>query len=46
MLVQHKTNNLLIVKDDVGKGKPSVRKLPQFGHSYGYAPPPDKEGVG
>ena len=46
MLVQHKTNNLLIIKDDVGKAKPSMRLLPQFGHSYGYAPPPDKEGVG
>ncbi len=46
MLVQHKTKNLLIIKDDIGKAKPSVRKLPGEGHSYGYAPQPDKEGVG
>jgi hypothetical protein len=46
MLVQNKTKNLLIIKDDVGKAKPSVRKLPSYGHSFGYAPQPDKEGVG
>ena len=34
------------MKDDVGRSKPSARLLPKFGHSYGYAPPPDKEGVG
>ncbi len=46
MLVQHKTKNLLIIKDDIGKSKPTVRDLPTYGHSYGYAPIPDKEGVG
>ena len=46
MLVQNLTKNLLIIKDDVGKAKPSVRKLPSYGHSFGYAPPSDKEGVG
>jgi hypothetical protein len=45
-LFKSKTNNYLLIKDDIGKPKPSVRELPQYGHSYGYKCRPDKEGVG
>ena len=37
--------NLLLRKDDVGLPKPSVRDLPQFGHSYGLPGARDPEGV-
>ncbi len=46
MLLKNNTHNYLLIKDDVGKSKPSVRQLPQGGHSYGYKCRPDKEGVG
>ena len=46
MLLKSNTNNYLLIKDDVGKSKPSVRQLPIDGHSYGYKCRPDKEGVG
>ena len=46
MLLKNNTHNYLLIKDDVGKSKPSVRQLPQDGHSYGYKCRPDKEGVG
>ena len=39
------SKNQLLVRDDVGKARPSVRDLPTFGHSYGHKPAPDKEGV-
>ena len=45
MLLKSNTNNYLLIKDDVGKSKPSVRQLPIDGHSYGYKCRPDKEGV-
>ena len=37
--------NILLQKDDVGMPKPSVRELPQFGHSYGLPGARDPEGV-
>ena len=40
------TNNYLLIKDDVGRSKPSVRDLPGNNHAYGYSVIPDKEGVG
>ena len=46
MALFKKTSNYLLKKDDVGQSKPSVRELPQYGHSYGYKCRPDKEGVG
>ena len=40
------TSNYMLVKDDVGKAKPTVRDLPQFGFTYGKPPPEHEEGVG
>ena len=40
------TSNYMLVKDDVGKSKPSVRDLPEFGYTYGKPPPENEEGVG
>lgn len=39
------TKNPLLVKDDVGHAKPSVRDLPAEGFAYGKADEPDAEGV-
>ncbi len=39
-------SNYLLVRDDIGRSKPSTRDLPLKQHSYGYACIPDKEGVG
>ena len=39
------TNNPLLVKDDVGKGKPQVRDLPSDKFVYGYKPKAAPEGV-
>jgi len=41
----NKKNNFLLQKDDVGMPKPTVRALPQFGHSYGLPGARDPEGV-
>lgn len=38
-------NNILLQKDDVGMPKPTVRMLPDFGHSYGLPGARDAEGV-
>lgn len=46
MQVFKNTKNYLLVKDDVGRAKHTVRDLPSYQHSYGYAAMPDKEGVG
>lgn len=40
------SKNVLLVKDDVGKPKASVRNLPSSEHFYGAKPKPDKEGAG
>ena len=40
------SGNYLLVKDDVGKAKPSVRMLPQEGFAYGKKIDPDAEGAG
>lgn len=37
--------NVLLVKDDVGHAKPTVRDLPPEGFAYGKADEPDPEGV-
>lgn len=39
------SKNCLIVKDDVGRSKPSCRDLPNDNYSYGAPNNPDKEGV-
>jgi hypothetical protein len=44
MLKSH--SNYMLVKDDVGKSKPSSRDLPKFGFTYGMPPPANEEGVG
>ena len=38
--------NHLLLKDDVGKSKPSSRNLPDHYHTYGKPEIRDKEGVG
>ena len=40
------SKNVLLVKDDIGKAKTSVRSLPGNEHFYGSKPKPDKEGAG
>ena len=40
------SKNVLLVKDDIGKPKASVRTLPGNEHFYGSKPRPDKEGAG
>jgi len=35
----------MLVKDDVGKGKPTVYDLPPEGHAFGRCDPPDQEGA-
>lgn len=38
--------NLLLLKDDVGKSRPSTRGLPHPDFTYGQPGPTDEEGVG
>lgn len=38
--------NHLLLKDDVGKSKPTTRNLPMASHTYGKPEIRDKEGVG
>lgn len=40
------SGNFLIVKDSMGKAKPTTRALPGQSHIYGLKPKPDVEGVG
>lgn len=40
-----RTTNTLLVKDDVGRAKPSTRDLPPSSFAYGKAAVPDAEGV-
>ena len=42
----YKTKNQLLVADDVGKAKPSVRRLPGDNFTYGKAETQDVEGAG
>lgn len=39
------SKNVLLVRDEVGKGKPSCYNLPPPGHAYGRSDPPDAEGA-
>ena len=39
------TTNVLLVKDNVGRAKPSTRDLPPNNFAYGKAAIPDAEGV-
>ncbi len=39
------TKNTLLVKDDVGRSKPSTRDLPPENFAYGKCAEPDAEGV-
>ena len=41
----HRTKNMLLVTDDVGKAKPSTRKLPGDNFAYGKADYQDVEGA-
>lgn len=41
---QH-SRNALLVKDDIGRAKPTVYDLPQEGHTYGRSDPADMEGA-
>ena len=38
--------NCLLVKDDVGRGKPATRKLPPEGFTFGRPDKKDEEGAG
>ena len=40
-----KKNNVLLVKDDVGKPKPATVKLPKEGHIFGKPDNKDQEGA-
>jgi hypothetical protein len=39
------SRNAVLVKDDVGKAKPTIYDLPPDGHAYGRSDPPDQEGA-
>ena len=39
------SSNILLLKDDVGKGKPATMKLPPQGHTYGKPDNRDTEGA-
>jgi len=39
------SRNAVLVKDDVGKAKPTIYDLPHDAHAYGKADPPDQEGA-
>ncbi len=41
-----KCHNYLLLKDDVGKGKPTTRDLPPDGFTFGKTEVRDMEGVG
>ena len=41
----NKRENMLLVRDDVGKAKPSTYNLPPADFAYGKALPRDKEGA-
>ena len=41
----NKRENMLLVKDDVGKARPSTYNLPPSDFAYGKALPRDKEGA-
>jgi hypothetical protein len=43
--MQLKSHNYLLAKDDVGKAKPTTRKLPTNDHAYGKVDTKDPEGV-
>lgn len=44
--MMRKTQNLLLIKDDVGKSKPTCRALPHQEHYYGKAEVKDQEDAG
>ncbi|CAI2374087.1 unnamed protein product [Moneuplotes crassus] len=44
--IGYRTKNMLLVTDDVGKAKPSTRKLPSENFTYGKAEDQDVEGAG
>lgn len=45
-MIKKHTKNYLLLKDDVGRPKPTTRDLPTYQHAYGHSAIPDKEGVG
>ena len=40
-----RSQNILLMRDDVGKAKAASRALPDVGHSYGFKPKSDPEGA-
>jgi hypothetical protein len=44
-LYRNRSRNAVLVKDDIGKAKPTVYDLPAEGHSYGRSEPADLEGA-
>lgn len=44
--LKNKSHNYLLMRDDVGKARPTTRELPKQNHAFGYSCVPDKEGVG
>ena len=45
MQISRKCNNSLLLKDDVGKAKPTTKKLPKNSFTYGKAEYRDPEGA-
>ena len=45
MSVRQTSNNVLILKDDIGKSKRSTRNLPPVDFAYGLSIPKDPVGV-
>lgn len=44
--LKNKSHNYMLMRDDVGKARPTTRDLPRGNHAFGYSCVPDKEGVG
>lgn len=45
MSVRQGSNNVLIIKDDIGKARRTTRDLPPEGSTYGLVVPKDPVGV-
>lgn len=45
MSVRQESNDVLVLRDEIGQSKRSTRRLPDQGHTYGKPCPRDKHGV-
>jgi len=45
ILRKNRSNNCLLVKDEIGTTKLQMRAVPKFGFSYGLQTQPDSEGA-